>query len=130
MKIKLLCLVALIAFERSQAQDTLTLQLQYALKAAIKNNQEILLTTLDQESAVARYNQTNAVFLPHVNLSYAAMITNNPLHAFGFKLQQQSVSPSDFNPSLLNSPSKTQNYAVKAELNQPLINLDLLYQRK
>lgn len=123
-------LVFVTIIERGLAQDTLTLKLQDALDATIKNNKEILLATLDQESAVAKFNQTNAVFLPQINLSYTAMVTNNPLNAFGFKLQQQSVSPTDFSPQLLNNPPAAQNYMTKAEWNQPLINIDMLYQRK
>jgi len=130
MKNKLFGLLIFIVIESSTAQDTIRLKLQDALDATIKNNKEILLATLDQESAVAKFNQTNTVFLPQVNLSYTAVVTNNPLNAFGFKLQQQSVSPSDFNPHLLNNPSTTQNYMTKVEWNQPLINLDLVYQRR
>lgn len=112
------------------AQDTVTLTLQDALDATLKNNAEILLAKLDREKAAAKFNQTNAVFLPQVNLSYTAMVTNNPLNAFGFKLQQQSITPSDFNPQVLNNPSATQNYMTKAEFSQPLVNMDMIYQRK
>jgi outer membrane protein TolC len=123
-------LVFSIIIKNGSAQDTLALKLQDALDATLTNNTEILLATLDQEKAAARFNQTNAVFLPQVNLSYTAMVTNNPLNAFGFKLQQQSITPSDFNPQILNNPSATQNYMTKAEFNQPLVNLDMIYQRK
>jgi outer membrane protein TolC len=102
MKTKLLWLLIFMSvMERSLAQDTLALKLQDALDATIKDNAEVLLATLDQENAKAKFDQTNAVFLPQVNLSYTALVTNNPLNAFGFKLQQQSVAPADFNPQLL-----------------------------
>ena len=123
-------LVFSIIIKTGSAQDTLALKLQDALDATLRSNTEILLATLDQEKAAARFNQTNAVFLPQINLSYTAMVTNNPLNAFGFKLQQQSITPSDFNPQVLNNPSATQNYMTKAEFNQPLVNLDMIYQRK
>ncbi len=119
-----------VLVESARAQDTLKLSLQDALGSVMRNNKELALAKLDQESAAARFGQTNAVFLPHINLSYTAMTTNNPLNAFGFKLQQQSVSLTDFNPELLNNPSATQNYMTKAEWNQPLLNLDMVYQRK
>jgi outer membrane protein TolC len=128
MKRKLFGLMIFVAFEVS-AQDTVTLKLQDALELAISNNKEIVIANLDYENAIAKFNETNAVFLPQVNVSYTAMRTNNPLNAFGSKLQQQSVSPSDFNPELLNNPSPTHNFTTNAELNQPLINLDLMYQR-
>jgi outer membrane protein TolC len=120
----------MIVIEHGLAQDTLSLKLQDVLEATLKNNAEIALATMDEENAAAKYNQANAVFLPQINLRYAAMMTNNPLNAFGFKLQQQSVSASDFNPELLNSPSLTRNYATALEWNQPIINMDMIYQRK
>jgi len=130
MKKEILWLALMTIIECGVAQDTLSLKRQDALDAAVKNNSEVLLATLDQESAVAKFNQTNSAFLPQVALNYTAMVTNNPLNAFGFKLQQQSISPSDFNPQLLNNPSSAQNYATRVELNQPLINLDMLFQRR
>jgi outer membrane protein TolC len=130
MKMKILLLLGFVAFESTSAQDTLKLKLQEAMDSAMKNNKEIELARLDEKTAAALFNQTKAVFLPQVNLSYTAAVTNNPLNAFAFKLQQQSVSSSDFDPRFLNSPSTTQNYMTKVEWNQPLLNLDLVYQRR
>jgi outer membrane protein TolC len=112
------------------AQEVAPLKLDEAIETALKNNKEVILASLEQESSVAKYHQTNAVFLPQVNLSYTAFTTNNPLNAFGFKLQQQSITQTDFDPRLLNNPSATQNFTAKAEVNQPLINLDMIYARK
>ena len=63
-------------------------------------------------------------------LSYTAMVTNNPLHAFGMKLQQRGISQSDFNPQLLNHPSGTPDFAAMLNVQQPLIHIDMLYQRR
>lgn len=112
------------------AQEAVPLTLQEALDATLSSNKEIVMASLDEESAASRFKQTNAVFLPQINLSYSALSTNNPLNAFGFKLQQQSISPSDFNPELLNNPSATQNFMTKAEWKQPLLNMDMLQMRK
>jgi outer membrane protein TolC len=130
MKKILLWLITLMAIQGGYAQDTLKLNLQDAFDATIKNNREVTLSALDREIAVARFGQTNATFLPQVNLQYAALATNNPLHAFGFKLQQQSVSLTDFDPQLLNNPSTTQNYMTSVQWNQPLLNPEMIYQRK
>jgi outer membrane protein TolC len=130
MKRTLLVLIAFIAFENSWAQDTLKLTLQDAVGSALKNNSEIILSKLEEEKASAQFSQTKAVFLPEINLSYTAAATNNPLNAFGFKLQQESVSPQDFDPASLNNPTTTQNYMAKVEWKQPLLNLDRLYQRR
>jgi outer membrane protein TolC len=121
--------MTLVAF-MNQAQDTVQLSLFDAVECAIKNNREIRLAVLEKESATAKFSQTNAVFLPQINLSYTAVNTINPLNSFGFKLQQQSVSLSDFNPEILNNPSATQNYTTQLEWKQPLLNLDMLWQRR
>jgi outer membrane protein TolC len=106
------------------------LTLQEALEAAQKNNPSIHLSQLDARASEANFKQTQAVFLPQVNLSYTAMSTNNPLNAFGFKLQQQSITQNDFDPQRLNNPSATQNFMTKAEVLQPVFNMDMLYQRQ
>ena len=113
------------------AQDSVRMiTLEDAVQAALKNNKEIVLAELDEKIAAARYRQTDAVFLPQLNVSYTAMSTNNPLNAFGFKLQQQSITVSDFNPDLLNNPSDTRDFVTRVDLQQPLLNLDMIYMRK
>ncbi|MBL0745971.1 TolC family protein [Chryseolinea lacunae] len=106
------------------------LSLDQALEATLKNNKEIHLATLDEAAAEAKYGQTNAVFLPQIKLSYTGMSSNNPLNAFGFKLQQQAITQNDFNPYLLNEPSATQNFVTKAEWLQPILNLDMWAMRQ
>lgn len=112
------------------AQEIVHLSLATAMDAALNNNNEVLMAGFDEQSARARFRQNNASFLPQVQLSYSAMSTTNPLNAFGFKLQQQSITASDFDPARLNSPSATQNYLAKAEWQQPIINMDMFYMRK
>jgi outer membrane protein TolC len=58
------------------------------------------------------------------------MTTNNPLNAFGFKLQQQSISAGDFNPDQLNHPGGTPDFMARADVQQPLVNMDQLFLRK
>ncbi|MDZ4845670.1 MAG: TolC family protein [Chitinophagales bacterium] len=112
------------------AQEAVPLSLHDALNAALSGNKEIIMAAMDEASATAGFKQTNAVFLPQINVSYTAMSSNNPLNAFGFQLQQESIEQSDFNPDLLNNPSATQNFMTKAEWKQPLLNMDMLYMRK
>lgn len=113
------------------AQDnTKVLSISEAIEAALKNNKNIQLAKLDGSISVAGYKQTEAVFLPQIDLSYTAMSTNNPLNAFGFKLQQQTIAQNDFNPMLLNHPSATNDFMTELEVKQPLLNMDMLYMRK
>lgn len=107
-----------------------SLSLDEAVALAKQNNNQVLLASNNTQQAQAQYRQTDAVFLPQVNLSYTAMTSNNPLNAFGFKLQQQSITQNDFNPALLNHPDNASDFMTRAMLQQPVFNADMLYQRK
>jgi hypothetical protein len=65
-----------------------------------------------------------------ITASHTAIATNNPLMAFGSKLNQATITASDFNPEILNNPDRTTNFATKIEVLQPIINVDGLYGRQ
>jgi outer membrane protein TolC len=67
--------------------------------------------------------------LPKVAASYTAITTNNPLMAFGSKLNQAILTQQDFNPALLNNPDNVQNFATEISIMQPLLNLDGVHGR-
>ena len=113
------------------AQDsTKLISLADAIAASLNNNKAMQLAKLDESIALSNYKQSSAMYMPQVGFSYSAMNTNNPLNAFGFKLQQKTITQNDFNPSLLNNPGATADFTTKLEIQQPLINMDLLYKRK
>jgi outer membrane protein TolC len=113
------------------AQDSIkNLSLQEAVEKTLSNNAGVRLAKLDENIASANYLQTEAIFLPQIGLSYTALATNDPLNAFGFKLQQRSITQNDFNPGLLNHPSGTPDFMAKLEFRQPILNVDMLYMRK
>ncbi|MCO5946766.1 TolC family protein [Mucilaginibacter flavidus] len=111
-------------------ENTKSLSFSEAISAVLANNKNIQLAKLDGNIAAANYKQTEAIFLPQADLSYTAMSTNNPLNAFGFKLQQGTITQNNFNPALLNHPSATTDYMAELEVKQPLLNIDMLYMRK
>ena len=117
-------------FQSYSQSKTSLLTLAEAINKATQNNRAVNLSKLDEQIAASNYKQTDAIYLPQVGLSYTAMSTNNPLNAFGFKLQQKSISQNDFNPDLLNHPNATPDFTTKIEVQQPLINMDMWYMRK
>lgn len=120
-----------IVYQEGIAQDTSKyLGLKDAISAATASNDAVRIALINEQLAKAKFKQTDAIFLPQVNFSYTAFSTNNPLNAFGFKLQQKNISATDFNPDLLNHPGATADFTTKIEVQQPLLNADLLYQRK
>ena len=129
---RFLSIVVLLVFtQQLYAQDsTVALQLNDLIAQATTNNKNIQLAKMDEQIAASNYKQTEAMFLPQVGLSYSAFTTNNPLNAFGFKLQQKSISQADFNPALLNNPSATPDFMTQLNVQQPIVNMDMLYIRK
>ncbi|HCL83034.1 MAG TPA: TolC family protein [Chitinophagaceae bacterium] len=120
----------LLYFFATAQESTKVLVLDEVIKQATENNKTVTLAALDEKISVSNYKETQATYLPQVNFSYTAATTNNPLYAFGYKLQQESITPNDFNPQVLNNPSATSDFMTKLELQQPLLNMDLLYMRK
>jgi outer membrane protein TolC len=121
---------AWLAFPGITQEHPSHLTLQQAIDTALRNNEDLTLAELDEKIAASRFRETSAIFLPQVDFSYTALTTNNPLNAFGFKLQQQTVKQSDFNPELLNNPGSRADFMTKIQVQQPLINLDMFYLRK
>jgi outer membrane protein TolC len=111
-------------------QDTLSISKSQLSQKLSEKNLQIKIAEKTYQSAKADYNQSNALFLPNINVSHTGISTTNPLMAFGSKLNQEILTASDFNPALLNDPAKTQNFATKFEIQQPLINVDGLFERK
>ena len=112
------------------SQDTLMISKSELLQKLSDKNLQLKIAEQTYQSAKADFNQSNALFLPNINVSYTGISTTNPLMAFGSKLNQEILTQADFNPALLNDPAKTQNFATKIEIQQPLINIDGLYGRK
>jgi outer membrane protein TolC len=115
---------------KSWAQDTLQISLQTIQAKVQERNLQARIAEKQYESANADFQQSNALFLPNITASHTAMITTNPLMAFGSKLNQAILTPADFDPNLLNNPKRTENYATQIEVLQPLINVDGIYQRQ
>ena len=123
--------ILLLGFTLSvQAQEAVPIAKTEVLSKVSENNTSIKISEEDFNAAKADYRQTNAVFLPNITASHTAIATTNPLMAFGSKLNQEILTQNDFSPALLNDPSQIENYATKFEIQQPLINVDGIYQRK
>lgn len=112
------------------SQESILITKNEAILKALENNNSIKIVGEQVNESKADYQQTNAMFLPNISASYTGITTTNPLMAFGSKLNQEVISQSDFNPQFLNDPNRTTNFATKIEVQQPLINIDGLFQRK
>jgi outer membrane protein TolC len=131
MQKKLLTITILLgAILTMNGQVGTRISLDSLYKKVEQRNYQIRLSEMERRSAQADFTKSHANFLPSVTLSYSGISTNNPLMAFGSKLNQEILTNGDFNPDLLNDPKAIQNYTAKVEIMQPLFNADGLSQRK
>lgn len=130
-RIKILISTSIVMFSfMANGQDTLSISKIEVLEKVIENNLQIKVAQKSFESARGDYRQSNAVFLPNISVSHTAISTTNPLMAFGSKLNQEILTAADFNPALLNDPKRIENFATSVEVQQPLLNLDGLFERQ
>jgi len=122
--IVLLGLGRVISTSAAEKDSANVYTLQEVLQLAEKNNTEILKNLADINIAKADKQQALGAFLPSVELSSTYSSTNDPLYAFGFKLQQESVTAADFNPTILNNPETSNHFVTQLKVEQPLVNLD------
>ena len=112
------------------AQQTIPISKSEVMEKVMENNYTLKISEQEVLSAKGDYSQTRAAFLPNITASHTGMATTNPLMAFGFKLNQGIVTQGDFDPNKLNDPSQLEIFATKIEVQQPIFNLDGVYQRK
>lgn len=113
-----------------RAQDTIPLSKNDIWSKVSDKNLQLKIQDQEFKSAMADFKQSNALFLPDVSVSHTGISTTNPLMAFGSKLNQEILTPSDFNPALLNNPAATTSFATKIQVLQPLVNLDGVFGRQ
>lgn len=126
---KISLLLTSLCFSLSFGQDTISISFKEIEKKALENNLQIQLSKKEIALSEAELLKTRAMYLPNIQASYTFSNTNNPLYAFGAKLNQERITMMDFNPNFLNSPKSISNFATKIEVQQPILNLDAIYEK-
>lgn len=101
------------------AQD---LTLEQAVETAIRNNPGLKAADAQVQAADAGVLKSSSAFLPKVTLSETWSRTDNPMLVLGNKLNQEIVSPSDFDPRVMNNPEPISNYNTRISVMQPVFN--------
>lgn len=112
------------------AQETVQVSRQDLEEKIERNNLQLKIASAEVHSAEADLLMSRAMHLPNIKVSYTGISTNNPLMAFGSKLNQERVTMEDFNPANLNNPKNIFNFATKLEVQQPIYNRDAVYLKK
>lgn len=114
----------------SFSQNETSISLNEVIEKVSEQNYSVKIAEQDLNAAKAEFNQTNSILLPSISVSHSGISTNNPLMAFGSKLNQEILTANDFNPDLLNDPDKIESFSTKIEVLQPIFNTDGIYMRK
>jgi len=114
----LLLVLAVATF--SYAAEQLTLE--QAVSAALAHNPALKAADSQIEAADANVLKSVSGFLPKVTVSETWSRTDNPLMALGTKLNQELITPADFNPAVINNPDAISNYNTRLAIMQPIWN--------
>lgn len=112
------------------AQDTIRISMAELDEKTLDENLHVKIAQKEIQLAEVELLATRAMYLPNITASYTVMNTNSPLNAFGFKLNQSQIAMEDFNPDLLNDPKSITDFGPKIEIQQPIINMDVVYMKK
>lgn len=130
MKQILFSVLALNLSFSAYSQQTVPISQAEIEAKSLNENLQVKMAKSEADLAQTELLGTRAMYLPNVTASYTFTNTNNPLMAFGSKLNQERISAMDFNPDNLNSPKSISNFGTKVEVQQPIINMDAVYQKK
>lgn len=114
----LITLLTFIAASYSYAAETLTLD--QAIDMALRNNPGLKAADAQVEAADAGVLRSASGFLPKVTVSETWSRTDSPLMALGAKLNQELVTPADFDPAVMNHPAPISNYNTRLAVMQPV----------
>ncbi len=131
--LSLLLLVPMGAHAQGLPPDTtavLRLSIGDALERAQTESFPVRSSEAAQRVAKAQKRQSLGLFLPQLTAKEQGLATTDPVNAFGFKLQQERFSQQDFQLDALNEPDRVDHFATQLEVQQPIFNLDGLFERR
>jgi outer membrane protein len=120
------CLAVVLAtpLQAKTGETTIKLSLSDAITMARQNNYSVKAARSRVDQAEAKIVQTRQSYLPKVTISETLVATNDPGAALVFKLQQNSIKVSDFDPALLNNADVINDFNTSLQVTQPVYNAD------
>ncbi len=109
---------ALLLPAAAAAADDLTVA--DAIRRAWSRNEGLAASSLGARSAQERAGAAEAARLPTLALTARGVATDEPMMAFGMKLDEARIGAADFDPARLNSPSFIGGVGLGATVTQPL----------
>ncbi len=102
------------------ATDVPPLTISDAMQLADKQNPKIKAALSQVSAADHRITQAESGFLPQVFFTETFSHTNNPLWAFGNRLNQEAITQTDFDPARLNHPDPLNNFNSALSVEWPV----------
>jgi len=99
---------------------TSDLTLSEAIDTALAKNPGLEAAGFRVEAASEKTIQARSGALPQVHLNGGYSRTNNPMWAFGTKLNQEAITSQDFDPARLNNPDVIGNYGSSLSVVWPV----------
>jgi outer membrane protein TolC len=115
---------------RADTTAVLSLSVDDALRRAQSQSFPVRSAEAQRRAATARKRQSLGVFLPQVTAREQALFTTDPVNAFGSTLRQERFTQADFAIDALNTPDRVDLYGTQLEVQQPILNLDGLFERR
>lgn len=106
------------------------LSIDDALERARDQSFPVRQADAQEQAATARKRQSLGVFLPQVMARERGVATTDPVNAFGLTLKQERFTEQDFAVSALNNPDRVDHFATEVEVQQPILNLDGIFERR
>jgi outer membrane protein TolC len=94
--------------------------LREAITIALASSPLLQATRYQVEATTAGIERARAAFLPRLDLSESFTYADNPVFAFGAKLNQGRFAESDFDVRRLNNPAPERDFKTGVTLQQPL----------
>ncbi len=88
-----------------------SLTLSESIQIAAKENPKVKAASFQEEALRSQVVQAQSGFFPVIDFTETYNRTNNPMWAFGTKLNQEVITAADFNTETLNDPDDISNFA-------------------
>jgi outer membrane protein TolC len=123
-------LFAMLLVSGLEAQEYKNITLDSLMSNVKANNLNLKINQENLNVSQASYRESLGAILPQLSVSHQGFRTNNPVMAFGSRLNQGIFTQNDFDVNALNSPETITNFTTTFQVAQPVLNIDKLIQRK
>ncbi|MDD2605872.1 MAG: TolC family protein [Desulfobacteraceae bacterium] len=111
---------ALLPAPPAGADGAILLTRAEAVASAASHHPRMEAAASRQDAAAQQIRQARSGFMPHLSVSERFASTNNPMWAFGTRLNQERITMLDFDPDRLNDPDPIENFTTTVSVRWPL----------